>query len=80
MTETFEEDSYKEEPVILESEVKTAVKWLGGSKSPGVDRIVIELFLATKTESIKILTRICQQIWKTTMAYKLEMVNMHSNF
>lgn len=62
ITETFEEDSYKEEPVILESEVKTAVKLLGGSKSPGVDRIVIELFLATKTESVKILTRICQQI------------------
>lgn len=29
MTDTFEEDSSKEEPVNLESEVKTAVKVLG---------------------------------------------------
>lgn len=35
MTETFEEDFYKEELVILESEVKAAMKLLRRNKSPG---------------------------------------------
>lgn len=31
MTDTFEEDSYEKEPVILESKVKAALKRLGRS-------------------------------------------------
>ena len=65
MTDAFQEDSYEEELIILESEVKAVLKVLGRKKSPGVDGILIELFQATKTESVKILRRICQQIWKT---------------
>ena len=42
MTDTFEEDSYEEEPVILESEVQAPLKVLGRNKSPGVDGISVE--------------------------------------
>lgn len=33
MTETFDQDYYEEEPVILENEVRAALKVLGGKKS-----------------------------------------------
>ena len=33
LTESFEEDSEEEEPITLESEVKAALKVLGGNKS-----------------------------------------------
>ena len=65
MTDTCEDDSYEEDPVILESKVKAALKVLGRNKSPRVDGIAIELFEARETESVKILTRKCQQIQKT---------------
>ena len=72
MTYTFEEDSY-DEPIILEREVKAALKVLGRNKSPGLDGIVIEIFQATETEFVKILTRACQQIWKNkAMPFRLE--------
>ena len=34
MTDSFEADSYEEEAIILESEVKAALKVLGRNKSP----------------------------------------------
>ena len=37
MTGSFEGDSSEEEPVILESEMKTALKVTRKNKSPGVD-------------------------------------------
>ena len=64
MTDSFEEDSYEEEPVIRESEVEAAPKVLRRSKSPRVDGVSIEFLQATETESVKTLIRICQQIWK----------------
>lgn len=56
------EDFYEEEPVILEREVKTALKILGRSKSSGLDGIPIHLFQATLSKS---LTRKCPEMWKT---------------
>lgn len=44
--------------------MKTALKVLGKNKSPGIDGELIEIFQATETESVKIPTKICQQIWK----------------
>lgn len=73
MTDTFEEDSFNKEPVILEKEVKGVLKVLGRNKTPGVDGIVTELFQATETEFVKSLTRIYQQIWRNkTMPSRLE--------
>lgn len=50
---------------IPESKVKAALEELGRNKSPGADGIPIELFQATESGSVKILTRICQETWKT---------------
>ena len=58
MTDSFEEDSYKEKPIILESEVKVALRILGRDKFLGVHGISIELFQVIETESVKIQTRI----------------------
>lgn len=59
MTDTFAEYSYKNEPAILNSEAKAALNELGRNKSPGVDELQRELFQATSSESVKILTKIC---------------------
>lgn len=45
--------------------MKTVAKAHKRNKLSGVDGLPIELFLATETGAIKILTKICQQIWKT---------------
>ena len=58
MTDTSEKDSYEEEPAILVSKVKGAMKLPGRKKSPGTDEILIQLFQATETERVKTLTRI----------------------
>ncbi|CAF4350556.1 unnamed protein product [Rotaria magnacalcarata] len=53
------------EPDILESEVRWAIQSLAKGKAPGQDEIPIELFKELKDDSIKVLTTLCQQIWKT---------------
>lgn len=63
MTDTFE-DHWGAEPAILESEGKEALKVLERNESPGADGIPIYLLQATETEHVKILIRVCQQIWK----------------
>ncbi|XP_061493563.1 uncharacterized protein LOC133389608, partial [Rhineura floridana] len=65
MTDSFTEEPYDEEPEILECKVKAALKILGRNKSPEIDGIPIELLQATETESVHILKKICQEIWKT---------------
>lgn len=60
MTESDDEQSSEEEPAVLEREVKAALNALGGAKTPAVDGIAIELLYVTET--ITILTRICQQV------------------
>lgn len=51
MTDTFAEDFYKEESVILESKMKAALRGLERNKSPRVDGIPIELFEVTELKS-----------------------------
>ena len=65
MTDYFKDESFEEQPAVLESEMKASLKATGRNKSPWADGISMELFQDTKTESIKILTKICQQIWET---------------
>ena len=64
-TESFEEESEDKEHEVLESEMKAALKGVEINKSPGVEVISRELFQTTDTESVKIPTGICQQIWET---------------
>ena len=78
MTDTFEEDSYEGETVILESEVKAAPKVLGRNKLPGVDGILIELFQATETESVKIPTTTKNKYGgNSPMVYRLATFHIH---
>ena len=48
-------------------------KWALGSintnKASGGDGIPVELFQILKDDSVKVLHSICQQIWKTQVAY-----------
>ncbi|KAF7249813.1 hypothetical protein EYD10_04261 [Varanus komodoensis] len=53
------------EPGILECEVKWTLGRLSNNKASGGDSIPAELFKILKTNAVKVLHPICQQIWKT---------------
>ena len=52
-------------PDILECEVKWASESITTNKVSGGDGIPIELFQILKDDDVKVLHKICQQIWKT---------------
>ena len=52
------------EPDILECEVRWALENTAVSKARGYNGIPVELFNTLKTDAIKVLHIICQQIWK----------------
>ena len=64
--DTMAEVAYAQEPMIMECEVRSALRSLPRRKATGVDGIATEILLATEEESVKALTRLCQQIWQTT--------------
>lgn len=64
MIETHIEREYSKEPMVLESEVRWAIKELANGKSPGVDDIPIELIKVAGDEAIQVLTALCQLVWK----------------
>ncbi|CAF4754152.1 unnamed protein product, partial [Rotaria magnacalcarata] len=41
------------------------IETLANGKAPGYDGIPIECFKTLKEDAVKILTKLCQQIWKT---------------
>ena len=53
------------EPDILECKVQWALRSITMNKASGGDRISGELFQILKDDAMKVLTSICQQIWKT---------------
>ena len=53
------------EPDILECEVKQTLGNITTNKANGGDGIPDELFQILKDDALKVLTSICQQIWKT---------------
>ena len=67
----------------LEREVECEAKWALGSitrnKACGGDGIPADLFQILKDDAVKVLHSICQQIWKTAVATRLEKVSFHSN-
>ena len=50
---------------ILECEVKWAFRSITMNKASGGGGIPVELFQTLKENSVKVLHKICQQIWKT---------------
>ena len=67
------------EPDTLECEVKWALGSITTNKASGGDGIPTELFQILKDDAVKVLHSICQQIWKTAMATRLETVSFHFN-
>ena len=67
------------EPDILECEVKWALGSITTIKASGGDGIPVELFQILKDDAVKVLSSICQHIWKTAVATGLEKVSFHSN-
>ena len=53
------------EPDILECKVKWALGSITMNKASGGDGIPVELFQILKDNAVKVLSSICQQIWKT---------------
>ena len=53
------------EPDNLESEVKQSLRAITTNKASGDDGIPAELFKILKDDAVKVLSSICQQIWKT---------------
>ena len=53
------------EPNILECEVKWVLESITTNKASGGDGIPVELFQILKSDAVKVLYSICQQIWKT---------------
>ena len=63
----------------LECKVKWALGSIPTNKASGGDGIPVELFQILKDDAVKVLHSICQQIWKTQQATRLEKVSFHSN-
>ena len=53
------------EPDILECEVRWALGSITTNKASRGDGIPVELFQILKSDAVKVLQSICQQIWKT---------------
>ena len=53
------------EPYILECEVKWVLGSITTNKASVADGIPVELFQILKDDAVKVLTSLCQQIWKT---------------
>ena len=67
------------EPDTLNCEVKWALGSISTNKASGGDGILAELFQILKDDAVKVVHSICQQIWKTAVATRLEKVSFHFN-
>jgi exonuclease III len=65
MKDVYVSGERQEEPDILESEVRRALHEINNDKAAGDDGIPIELWKGGDEEAIKVLTALCQRVWKT---------------
>ena len=63
-TDSFNENIYEDEPEVMETEVKEALRHIYDRKSAGCDGIPIELLKAGGEEAVKVITGLCNCIWK----------------
>ena len=63
-TESFNENIYEDEPGLMEIEVKEALRHMYNRKSAGRDVIPIELVNAGGEEAVKVMTGLCNCMWK----------------
>ena len=57
-------------PDILECELKWSLRSITTNKASGGGGNPVKLFKFLKDDAVKVLHSICQQIWKTAMAWK----------
>lgn len=62
--DTLEDIPYIQEPLVLEDEVRSALQSLPSWKATGTDEISTEIWEAAEEKSLKVLSKLCQQIWK----------------
>jgi hypothetical protein len=63
----FQEKTYTQEPLVIESKVRKALQEITGNKATGVDELPIELINAAGEKAITALTTLCQQIWTSNL-------------
>ena len=62
----FTEEEFTEEPEPTLAEIEHAIRELACNKAPGIDNIPIELVKNAGKETLNIISKLCQLIWKTT--------------
>ena len=62
--DSFNENIYEDTPEVMEIEVKEAPRHISNRKSTGCDWIHIELLKAGGEEAVKVMTGLCNCIWK----------------
>ena len=81
MLDTFLPHEYDDEPNILESEVRSAMKALPNNKTAGLDNIPIEFFKPPNEEIVRVFTILMQQdLEQQMLARRLENKYLHSDF
>ena len=68
---------YEDEPDILLCEVENAVKKMKNDRSAGIDEIPAELIKATGEPGVRIFHQLCNRIWKTAVATRLEEIRIY---
>ena len=65
INEIFNENLYEDEPDVLEIEVKEAIRNIYNRKAPGCNIIPMQFLKAGGDESIRVMTKHSNIIWKT---------------
>ena len=65
INDIFNENLYEDEPHVLEIEVKEAIRHISNRKAPDCNGIPIEFPKSGGDEAIRVITSLCNSIWKT---------------
>jgi len=63
----FQGKAYVQEPLVMKSKVRKALREITGNKATGIDELPVELIKAAGEAAITALTALCQQIWKSSL-------------
>ena len=70
---------YEDEPAVMEIEVKEALTHISSRKSARCDGIPIELLKVGGEEAVKVMTGLCNCIWKRRNGRKTERNGVRAN-
>jgi len=63
---TLEDNCCFQEPLVLEDELRSVLQSFPSWKTTGIDGISTEIWQGAEEESVNVLTKLCQQIWRIT--------------